>query len=110
MIELNLDMDEAIILESDCVTWADKKGIHLRQLTLTNKYIYILYTKNLGFFAQPIEEMIRNPLSDIKIINGQPMVDQVKNNNYGICLQIQFIQGREQFVFNENTKKQRLSG
>lgn len=105
MVDLCLDFDEGILLETERVRWINSDVIFLEALILTNKNIYLAFKKNTGLFSKPELEIIRRPLTDIKIINGQPMVDQVKNDNHGICLQIQFIQGREQFSFDEAAKK-----
>lgn len=107
MADLNLAYDEGIILESELndVFWMTKDLVRLQKLYLTNKNLYLTYKKSNGLFSKSTDEMIKWPLSDIKIINGQPMVSQGKNDRFGACLQIQFAHGTEQFVFNGSPRK-----
>lgn len=107
MAGLNLSYDEGVILESELndVFWMSKDLVRIEKIYLTNKNIYWTYRKSNGLFAKSTDEVIKRPLSDIKIINGQPMVTQGKNNRFGACLQIQFMQGTEQFVFNSSPRK-----
>lgn len=105
MIDINFDYDEGILLESDDAIWIKDKSIYLSNLLLTNKAIYIIYKKNNGFFSKATNETIIKPLTDIKIINGKPMVDQIKHNYYGASLQIQFTSSCEQFSFRNWARK-----
>lgn len=104
-MELNLGFDEGIVLETNGVTWIGNEKMHLQELILTNKNLYLAYKKSNGFFSKATDGFIQKPLSDIKVINGQPMVGQVRNGSHGICLQIQFLQGNEQFAFAEAAKR-----
>lgn len=105
MIDINFDVDEGILLESDDAIWIKNRDISLLHLLLTNKAIYMIYKKSNGLFAKATEETIIKPLADIKIINGKPMVDQVKHSYYGASLQIQFTTGCEQFSFHSKARK-----
>lgn len=107
MADLNLDRDEGVVLESELndVFWMTKDLVRIQKLYLTNKNIILQYRKSNGLFSKSTDEVIKRPLSDIKIINGQPMVNQGKNDRFGACLQIQFAQGTEQFVFNGSPRK-----
>ena len=105
MIDIILGFDEGIILESNGVTWISGEKTRLQQFILTNKNLFLIYKHSNGLFAKATDEVVQKPLSEIKIINGQPMVDQVKNDYYGVCLQIQFFQGRELFAFDEAARK-----
>lgn len=105
MKKIDLDYDEGIIAESEGVEWISDDVQYCYQITLTNKNIYLLYKKSNGLFSKSTDEMVVKPLADIKVINGQPMVSKVKNDNYGVCLQIQFLQGRDLFAFNENASR-----
>ena len=105
MIELTLDVDEGIILESDYVTWVDNERMDVERLTLTNKNLYITFKKNIGLFKKGPEEVSQRSLSNIKVFNGQPLVELVKNEDYNACLQIQFLQGREKFAFDESPEE-----
>jgi len=102
MIDLKLGNDEGILLESECATWIANKSIDLSAFILTNKNIYCVYQKSNGLFAKPTTEIIPRPLSDIKIINGQPLVERVKGE-YGPTLQIQFADSRDRFFFSERS-------
>ena len=107
MVDLRLGNDEGIILESELndVLWMTKDPMRVKKMYLSNKNIYLQCRKSNGLFAKSIEEVVQRPLSDIKIINGQPMVTQGKNERFGACLQIQFVNGTEQFVFNSSPRK-----
>ena len=104
-MNLSLDYDEGIILETNDATWLGESIINLQRLILTNRNIYCLYRKSNGLFSKATEECAKMPLSEIKIINGQPMVNQVKDDYYGMCLQIQFIHGNEIFAFYEAARR-----
>ena len=100
MIDLKLGNDEGIMLESECATWIANEEINLSSLILTNKNIYCVYKKSNGLFAKSTTECITKPLSEIKIINGQPLVERVKGDD-GPTLQIQFMDSRDRFYFDE---------
>lgn len=100
MVDLHLDNDEGIMLESECATWNAGNEIGLSALVLTNKNIYCVYQKSNGLFAKSTTEIVTRPLSEIKVINGMPLVEKVKGD-YGATLQIQFADGRERFFFSE---------
>lgn len=105
MVNLELDDDEGIILEADNATRVSGKRTRLEALVLTNKKIYVIYKQSHGFMSKATTEVEEEPLEEIKIINGEPLVKQVRNSNLGFDLQIQFISGLEQFEFSEATKK-----
>lgn len=107
MMNPNLAHDEGILLESDenAVLWITGSDTQLQKMTLTNKNIYLAYRKKISMFKST-DDLITRPLTDIKIINGKPMVEQVKNDIRGICLQIQFTQGRELFYFFNADRKE----
>lgn len=105
MQRINLENDEGIVLETEGVDWISDESIYCNQAMLTNKNIYLIYKKSNGLFSKSTEEIVVKPLSDIKIINGQPMVSKVKNDRYGVCLQIQFMQSRDFFVFSEGASR-----
>lgn len=104
MIHLQLDYDEGILLESEGASWESREDIELTNLVLTNKNIYCTYEKNNGLFKKSTEEVNILSLSDIKIINGQALVQQIKHDGTW-CLQIQFRQGTEYFSFYDSPKK-----
>lgn len=104
MNTLQLDYDEGIILENEDVYWASRDDLELTNFTLTNKKLYCTYEKDNGFFKKSTSEMYVLALSDIKIINGQALVQQIKYDG-SWCLQIQFKQGTEYFAFSDSPKK-----
>lgn len=100
MTDLNLNNDESIVLEAEDVQKIGQQNERVVEMYLTNQnLIHVIQTKN-GLFSKPTKEIIKIPLNEIKIINGEVQVNQTKNNDYGICLQIQFMNGRELFVFD----------
>lgn len=109
MTNLSLDRDEAIVLECEYVYWlnrdsdGDGEYEEIDTFVLTNKRLYCSYEKDNGLFKQNTTELRVWSLSDIKIINGQAQVHQIKYEG-DLCLRIQFVQGTEYFVFN-NPKK-----
>ena len=104
MATFQLEVGEQIILESEQVSWIRDNDIDLEELALSNKYLYIVYKKKNGIFLKSTIETIKRPLSDIVIRNGQVMVTK-ENISRGPCLQIQFIQGKEQFYFYNSARK-----
>lgn len=104
MYKFNLDYDEGILLDSENASWESREDIELTNLVLTNKKIYCVYEKSNGLLKKSTEEVNILSLSDIKIINGQALVQQAKHDGLW-CLQIQFSQGTEYFSFSELPKK-----
>ena len=80
MIDLQLGNDEGILLESECATWITNKSVDLSALVLTNKNIFCVYQKSNGLFAKSTTEVITRSLSDIKVINDQPLVERVNGD------------------------------
>lgn len=105
MVNLYLGMDEYVIHESDNVSWNSREDLNLTNLVLTNKKIYCICEKNNGIFRKSTIEQFVLSLSDIKVINEQALVQQVKYEGCW-CLQIQFIQGIEYFEFYDSPKKE----
>ena len=103
-MNLQLDYDEGILLESDRASWESREDIELTNLVLTNKNIYCMYEKSNGLFKKSTEEVNVLSLSDIKIINGQALVQQMKHDGTW-CIQLQFRQGTEYFSFYDSPKK-----
>lgn len=101
---IDLDIDEAIMLENSDTMWASREYISIDNLVLTNKRLYCLYQKSNGLFKKATDELCAFNLSDIKIINGQAQVQYVKYEG-DRCLQIQFVHGREIFEFYTSPKK-----
>jgi|LSQX01.3.fsa_nt_gb RNA polymerase subunit RPABC4/transcription elongation factor Spt4 len=104
MIDLNLDFDEGIVLETSEAIWVSRKDKKLDGFVLTNKNIYCSYKQSTVLFSKPTVELVKLPLSDIKIINNQSQVQHAKVDEKD-CLQIQFLQGRELYTFKYPAKK-----
>lgn len=104
MNNLQLGYDEGIILESEDVSWVSRNGLDLTHFVLTNRNIYCIYEKSNGLFKKPTVEQCILSLSDVKIINGQALVQQMKYDG-SWCLQVQFRQGVEYFEFSDSPKK-----
>lgn len=106
MALLNFAIDEGILLEESDGIWVDANNKELNQLILTNKYIYVVYYQQEGGRrSQPVEYIQKLDLSDIKIIKGKPMVDQVKNETYRWALQVQTVKAIHQFTFKNWSKR-----
>ncbi len=106
MIDLELEFDEGIILQCSDVERYGSAEDELEEMILTNKNIICITEKSTGLFSKTKTEITKIPLKSIKVINGQSQIMQVKNDNYGLCLQIVFTHGREYFVFQESPKKE----
>ncbi len=104
MFDYNLDYDEGIILESEDVCWASRDDLEIDNFVLTNKNLYCSYEKSNGIFKKATKELSVLSLSDIKVINGKALVQQIKYEG-SWCLQIQFRQGTEHFAFYDAPKK-----
>lgn len=104
MFNYNLDYDEWVIIESEDVSWTSRNDLDLTNFVLTNKNLYCIYEKSNGLFKKPTVEQCVLSLSDVKIINGQALVQQAKHEG-SWCLQIQFRQGTEYFEFTDSPKK-----
>ena len=104
MFDYNLDYDEGVILESEDVSWSSRDDLEIDNFVLTNKKIYCAYEKSNGLFKKATKELSVLSLSDIKIINGNAMVQQTKYEGTW-CIQIQFRQGTEYFAFSDSPKK-----
>lgn len=104
MSTYNLDSDEAILLTTDSAIWSSRdKG--LIEFALTNKRLLCTYEKSDGLFKWPTEETSDFLLSDIKMHDGRPLVQQARRNG-SHCLQIQFTQSVEYFTFRKAEKKE----
>ena len=102
MVNLNLAPDEGILLEEHELVWVVTEEEDLDALVLTNKNLYLVHTKMNGLFSKSTTEIITHPFSDIKVINDAPLIDVVDDNDYGLSLQIQFIEGRQLFICSED--------
>ena len=58
MASFQLEAGEQIILETEDVVWVKDNDISLKALTLSNKYLYIIYKKKNGIFLKSTIETI----------------------------------------------------
>ena len=103
MIDLHLGADEGILLEANLVTWITDNRTTLDSLILTNKNIYCVKKKGLGIISKPEMDITVRPLSDIKQLDGQLLVNKVWDDTNGFVLQIQYVDGIEKYSFDEIT-------
>ena len=102
MYDLKLDNDEGIFYQSEDVVYRSSRASRdqdINEMILTNKNLYLIYTKGGGLFSSPTTEVIVRPLSDIKVINGRPMVDEIKDRSLGYGIRVQFLDGIDSYYF-----------
>ena len=106
MVNLELELDEGIVLQTTEVERYGIKELSLNEMVLTNKNIVCVYEKSTGLFSKPETIIEKIPLSTIKVANGQAQVMVHDSDEYGKGLQVLFISGhREHFVFSDSPKK-----
>lgn len=108
MVDLNLDFDEGVILETDEVHRSANGGrsSYIKNMFLTNKnIIYVTSQKTGGMFSKSVDVVDKVPLSEVKVINGQVLASQKKTDLFEYALQIQFISGIEEYSYSEGSKK-----
>ena len=106
MVNLELELDEGIVLQTSEVERYGVKELSLNEMVLTNKNIVCVYEKSTGLFSKPETIIEKIPLSTIKVANGQAQVMVHDSDEYGKGLQVLFISGhREHFIFSDSPKK-----
>lgn len=105
-----LDLDEAIIIQSSNVTRdgydeSEFEDEYLREIILTNKRIMYVVAPDDEADGEDCD-IIAVPLNAVKVINGQAQVKQVEHDLYNLCLQIQFVHGVEYWRFGVKAKQQ----
>lgn len=102
MVDLGLQSNEGIIIQSSGVRNVREKRTYEDSLILTN--INIIYI-NKGLFGK-VKGINKYPLNQIKIVDGQAQVI-IGNGNIGTVpqLQIFFKQGQEAFEFQSGKKE-----
>lgn len=107
MVDLALEMDEGIILQSTDVERYGLKELNLDEMVLTNKNIICIYEKSNGLFAKPETVVEKIPLATIRIVNNKAQVMIFDNEDYGEGMQVLFVSGhREHFIFCDKPKKE----
>lgn len=104
MVNLNLEVDEYIVLESEDAIWNSRDYQDIDNLLLSNKKLYCFFKKSNGLFKKATDELCVFSLDEIKIIDGKAIV-QAKKYEDENCLQIQFKAGIEYFSFDEESFK-----
>ena len=107
MVDLNLDFDEGIILDTEGVHCSGNRGnTYIKNMVLTNKnIIYVTSQKTGGVFSKSVDVIDKRPLSEVKVINGQVLANQKKTDLFEYALQIQFVSGTEEYSYSEGSKK-----
>lgn len=106
MVNLELELDEGIVLQTTEVERYGVKELSLNEMVLTNKNIVCVYEKSTGLFSKPETIIEKIPLYTIKVANGQAQVMIHDSDEYGKGLQVLFISGhREHFIFSDAPKK-----
>lgn len=105
-----LDLDEAIIIQSSNVTRdgydeSEFEDEYLREIILTNKRIMYVIAPDDEADGEDCD-IIDVPLNAVKMINGQAQVKQVQHDLYNLCLQVQFVHGVEYWRFGVKPKQQ----
>lgn len=101
MREYELDKDEEVILETEDVTMLLPKKQHLDKLILTNKNIRWVYGLKASFFAAFRDEVeAKRALNEIKHVENRVYVSQVKTEDGEICLNIQYADETDRYVFD----------
>ena len=96
MIDLELDYDEAIILQAESVgRYIGDEEYQIDELYLTNKCLVLVSDET---------EVDSISLGDIKTINNQVLVKKIVSEEHGLCMQIQFTDSVEYFVFDNKPK------
>lgn len=102
MYDLKLEADEGIFYQVEEVAYkssGDSRAQNLKELILTNKNLYLISTKGGGLFSSPTTEVIVRPLNEIKVINGHPMVDEIKDSILGYGIRVQSLDGIDSYYF-----------
>lgn len=106
MVNLELELDEGIVIQTTEVERYGIKEQSLNEMVLTNKNIICVYSKSTGLFSKPETVVEKIPLSTIKVVNDKPQVMIHDNDNYGLGLQLLFVSGhREHFLFYDEKKE-----
>ena len=84
MVDLHLELDEGILLQSTEVERYGKDEYSLDEMVLTNKSIICAYEKKSGLFAKSESVIEKIPLSKIKVAGGKVQVMKVDNDDYGV--------------------------
>lgn len=106
MANINLAYDEAIIFQSGNVTRdgydeSEFEDELLREIILTNKnLIYVVSDLE----DEENEDVIKVPLTAIKVIGGNVQAKEITHDYYGRCLQVQFQHGVEYWRFGRKAK------
>ena len=94
-MELKLNPGETVIMEHTEIGYGKQIGPRKNELTLTNQSL-ILAKK--GLFGK-VKDVIRFPLEEISISNGQAQVRVAKADFVTPALDVYFSSGRERFTF-----------
>ena len=110
MVDLNLDFDEGILLQTTNVErYKGNDDFDIEEMYLTNKNLICVYDKSTGLFSKEQHVTENIPLSTIKVTNGKVQITKVDNEDYGVGMQILLTNGlREHYIFSNNKKELQL--
>ena len=98
---LNLMPNEAVILKEVRVARSGTMGLYTDELILTN---LTLVCVNKNIFGN-VKNVIRHPLNQIKVFNGNPQAIVGKKTNGDTALEVYFLNGVETVTFQTGSKK-----
>lgn len=99
MAKLELEANECVILKNDSVLHGGVMANYTDELILTN--LNIIYVKK-GLFGGT-KKILKFPISQIKIYNGQAQALLGKSKNGSPCLELYLSDGEEQFGFEKKS-------
>ena len=108
MIDLQLDIDEGIVLQTtEAIRYADEDvEDSIEEMILTNKNIFYSYEYKSGMFAKAEVIVEKIPLEKIKVVNGKVQIMKINHEDYGNVMQVLYVDGkREFFEFWDNKKE-----
>ncbi len=103
MVDLNLDMNEEIILQTPEVVCYGEEELHLKELVLTNKnLIYVIERKKV--FKKYIE-IQKYSFDSLAKKDGHIDATIASFKAFDSCLKLQFKSGKEYIIFRTPSKK-----
>ena len=107
MINLQLDADEGILLQTTDIERYGKREDVLDELVLTNKNLIYSYEYKPGMFSKKENRVEKIPLDKIKVINGKVQLMRIEDHDdYGDVLQLLYIDGSREYFSFYNPKKE----
>ena len=108
MDELELRPGEEVLLQiSNACRYCGDEEFEIDDLYLTNKNIISVREEFKGIFFTKTERcVIRIPLAQILVVDGIPLIDQVRDKDHGKTLKITYTTGKhDYFEFYDSPRK-----